>query len=111
MLGDTFEIDPGFDIRRHAERGFGSFENASEHGEVVWRFSAEAAPHARRFVFHPTQTLEEGADGSLVVRFLASGHLEMCWHLYSWGDSVEVLGPPALRDMVQGHRRHFAALP
>jgi predicted DNA-binding transcriptional regulator YafY len=111
VLPRSFELDADFDIHRHAEKGFGSFENSAEHGDVVWRFSAEAAPHARRFVFHPTQTVKEEADGSLLVRFKASGHLEMCWHLYSWGKSVEVLQPARLREMVHGHQRAFDALP
>ncbi|MBA4234177.1 MAG: WYL domain-containing protein [Ralstonia sp.] len=111
VLDRSFELDPGFNIRQHAERGFGSYESAAEHGDVVWRFSPEAAAHARRFVFHPTQKVEEEADGSLLVRFQASGHLEMCWHLYSWGTSVEVLQPAKLRDMVRGHQRRFEALP
>jgi predicted DNA-binding transcriptional regulator YafY len=29
----------------------------------------------------------------------------MCWHLYQWGDAVEVLAPEALRRMVEGYRR------
>lgn len=111
VLDQSFDIEPSFDIRKHAEKGFGSYESAAQHGDVVWRFTAEAAPHARRFVFHPSQTIEEEADGSLLVRFKASGHLEMCWHLYSWGRSVDVLQPAALREMVQGHQRTFEALP
>ena len=71
-----------------------------------------AAPTAREFVFHPGQRLEEAADGSLVVRFEASGWLEMAWHLYQWGDAVEVLAPEGLRALVDGHRRgDFEALP
>lgn len=111
VLPQSFELDAGFDIERHAQKGFGSFENEREHGDVVWRFSPEAAPHARRFVFHPTQTVKEEPDGSLLVRFKASGHLEMCWHLYSWGRSVEVLQPARLREMVHGHQRTFEVLP
>jgi predicted DNA-binding transcriptional regulator YafY len=111
VLEDSFELDPGFSIRRHADKGFGSYESSAEHGPVVWRFSPEAAPHARRFIFHPTQTLEDEADGSLLVRFQASGHLEMCWHLYTWGRSVEVLQPARLREMVKDFQREFEALP
>jgi predicted DNA-binding transcriptional regulator YafY len=111
VLEESFELDPGFDIRRHAEKGFGSYESSREDGPVVWRFSPEAAPHAKRFIFHPTQILEDGSDGSLLVRFRASGHLEMCWHLYTWGESVEVLQPARLREMVHGFRRKFDALP
>ena len=111
VLPQSFQLDPDFGIRRHAARGFGSFENDAEHGDVVWRFTPDAAPHARRFVFHPTQVVEEERDGSLLVRFRASGHLEMCSHLYAWGRSVEVLQPAKLREMVHGHRRDFGALP
>lgn len=112
VLSDSFEFDPGFDIRVHAQKAFGSFENEAEYGEVVWRFTPQAAQNARRYLFHPTQQVEEEKDGSLLVRFMASGHLEMCWHLYAWGDQVEVLQPAALREMVRDYRRSdFAALP
>lgn len=111
VLDQSFALDQGFNIRKHAEKGFGSYESAAQHGDVVWRFSPDAASHARRFIFHPTQTVEEESDGSLLVRFQASGYLEMCWHLYQWGKSVEVLQPAALREMVRGHQRTFEALP
>jgi predicted DNA-binding transcriptional regulator YafY len=111
LLDEIFEIDPGFNLKRHAEKGFASYESEKEHGEVVWRFRPDAASHARRYTFHPTQTTEEEPDGSLIVRFHASGHLEMTWHLYSWGDAVEVVSPVALRDMVHDFRRTFPALP
>jgi hypothetical protein len=40
--------------------------------------------------------MTEEAGGGLTVRFTASGHLEMGWHLYMWGDVVEVLSPAPL---------------
>ncbi|MGN6366478.1 helix-turn-helix transcriptional regulator [Asticcacaulis taihuensis] len=105
VLSQSFMPDEEFNIRSYAERGFGSYENAAEHGDVVWRFCPAAAPHARRFQFHPTQSTEDSVDGSLVVRFQASGLIEMCWHLYAWGNSVEVLAPESLRSLVEGYRR------
>jgi predicted DNA-binding transcriptional regulator YafY len=112
LLGSSFVREPGFDIAEHAARAFGSYQDEARFGEVVWRFSPEAAPTAREFVFHPRQRLEDRPDGSLVVRFEASGWLEMAWHLYQWGDTVEVLAPEGLREMVEGHRRSdFEALP
>lgn len=111
VLDESFALDADFDIKRHAERGFGSFESRAEYGEVVWRFSPEAAPQARRYIFHPTQTVEMMDDGSVIVRFTASGHLEMCWHLYSWGHHVEVLQPSALKAMTEGFQQKFPALP
>lgn len=108
----SFARDPDFDLTAHAALAFGSFHTEHEYGEVVWRFSPEAAPTARGFLFHPTQEMIEEVDGSLTVRFVASGHLEMAWHLYMWGDAVEVLAPDVLREMVELHRRRdFPALP
>jgi predicted DNA-binding transcriptional regulator YafY len=112
LTGESFEREPGFNIDQHAQKAFGAFQNDSEFGEVIWRFKPDVATHARAFMFHPTQVLEEQPDGSLIVRFSASGHLEMCWHLYMWGDRVEVLAPESLRKMIDPYRRSdFLALP
>lgn len=112
LEADSFARDPGFDLPTHAARAFGSFHADAEYGEVIWRFTPAAVATAREFLFHPTQEMTEEEDGSLTVRFFASGHLEMAWHLYMWGDAVEVLAPETLRDMVARHRRgDFPALP
>lgn len=108
----SFRRDPDFNLDDHAARAFGSYHAEDEYGEVVWRFAPDAAPVAREFVFHPRQTVTDDPDGSLTVRFHASGHLEMAWHLYVWGDAVQVIAPARLRDMVQDFRRgDFPALP
>jgi predicted DNA-binding transcriptional regulator YafY len=112
LTGEFFERDRSFKIDVHAQRAFGVFQNEAEIDDVVWKFNPEAADHARRFVFHPAQVLEDQPDGSLIVRFRAAGNLEMCWHLYTWGNKVEVIAPKALRKMVHRYRRtDFAALP
>jgi len=112
VSNEPFERDATFNLQAFANRAFGVFQNEEEFGEVVWRFSPRAAAHARGFEFHPGQTLEDQPDGSLVVRFSAAGHLEMCWHLYLWGDQVEVLAPERLRRMVERYQRSdFPSLP
>lgn len=109
---EGFARDPDFDLATHAARAFGSFHADQEYAEVIWRFTPAAAATARDFLFHPRQQMTDEADGSLTVRFTASGHLEMAWHLYIWGDAVEVIAPEPLRAMVEGHRRgDFPALP
>ncbi|MCA0891248.1 helix-turn-helix transcriptional regulator [Qipengyuania flava] len=111
VLAETFEQDPEFDLQKYAEMGFGSYIVESEIMDVVWRFDAEAAPRAERFIFHPGQTFERERDGSLIVRFRACGETEMCWFLYQWGEHVEVLQPAALREKVHASRRPFPSLP
>lgn len=108
----SFRRDPEFSLEAHAARAFGSYHGTDEFGEVIWRFTPEAAPVARDFLFHPNQEVTEEADGALTVRFHAAGHLEMAWHLYMWGSSVEVIAPASLRSMVADFRRRdFPALP
>ncbi len=80
-----------FSLVEFARRSFGVFQE--EPFDVAWRFRPEVASDAREWVFHPDQTIEEQPDGSVVVRFRAGGALEMSWHLYTWGNAVEVLEP------------------
>jgi predicted DNA-binding transcriptional regulator YafY len=112
-LGDTYFVRPeDFDIQAYAHQAFGVFQRDGTHEDVVWRFLPEAVPHASGYLFHPSQSEELLPDGSLVIRFRAAGLLEMAWHLYSWGDKVEVIAPKALKDMVEHHRRNdFPAMP
>lgn len=105
----VFERDPNFSLREFVSGSFGVFEEAPV--DVVWRFSKEAAPLARSFVFHHSQSLEEDADGKLIVRFRAGGLLEMAWHLLSWGDHVEVLEPASLISILPEEMPSWPALP
>lgn len=111
-LNESFTLQDGFTISEYAAQAFGVWQDPEQYGEVVWRFTPEAADRAAGFRFHPRQVLEPQTDGSLIVRFHAAGWLEMAWHLYQWGDKVEVIAPQALREMIEGHRRSdFAAMP
>ncbi len=111
-LDESFPIQSGFSLNDHAAQAFGAYQDPSQYGEIVWRFLPEAASRAAEFQFHPNQSAEYRDDGSLIVRFKAAGWLEMAWHLYQWGDKVEVLEPAGLRALVEGHARpDFPALP
>jgi predicted DNA-binding transcriptional regulator YafY len=111
-LNESFALQDGFTIADYAARAFGVWQDPAQFGEVVWHFAPIAAERAAGFRFHPRQVLEPQDDGSLIVRFQAAGWLEMAWHLYQWGDKVEVLAPQGLRDMVEGHRRpDFRGMP
>jgi predicted DNA-binding transcriptional regulator YafY len=91
----SFERQNDFSLQAFAERSFGAFQE--EPFDVVWRFTPQAAPDARQYRFHPTQVFEDQSDGSLIVRFHAGGALEMCCHLFTWGDQVEIIEPERLR--------------
>ncbi|MFC6637388.1 helix-turn-helix transcriptional regulator [Sulfitobacter sediminilitoris] len=98
LSNESFERPADFDLQAWIQRSFGVWQ--AEPYDVIWRFSPEAAPDARTYLFHATQEMKDEPDGSLTVRFRAGGLKEMCWHLFRWGDQVEVLEPQALRKLV-----------
>jgi predicted DNA-binding transcriptional regulator YafY len=86
----------GFDVATLMRDCFGVWREAPM--EVVLRFDARAAGDAAGWRFHASQVLEPQPDGTLVVRFRAGGIEEMANHLATWGDTVEVMAPEALRE-------------
>lgn len=100
LSDEVLERPDGFDLQAYLSQAFSVFQEEVQ--DVAWRFTPEAAAEARRFLFHPSQSFEDAPNGSLIVRFRAGGMLEMCWHLFRWGDQVQVLAPEALREMYAG---------
>ena len=94
---DTAAAAPeAFSLQDYANRSFGVFQSALE--DVVLRVSPEGATEALGWRFHPTQTIEPRPDGSVIVRFRASGMLELAWHLFTWGEKIEIIEPASLKD-------------
>lgn len=85
-----------FDLSVFANRSFGIYQDAVE--DVVLTIGGEQAAEARVWRFHPTQTLQDNPDGSVTVRFRASGMRELAWHLFTWGRDVRIEAPQRLRD-------------
>lgn len=100
---EMFEIPEDFSLKEFAQRSFGVFQG-EELVDVAWKFNKKVASRAKEFQFHPSQTSQEQADGSLIVRFRASSKTEMAWQLYKWGNNVEVLEPADLAAMVADYR-------
>lgn len=74
--------------------------------KVVVRFSASVRRMVERFAIHPTQETILLPDGRAEVRFVAGGGADIVQWVLGWGDSIEVVGPPRLREAV---RRKLAA--
>ena len=85
----------GFDLQAFASRSFGIYQDEVE--QVELRVLPEGADEARAWRWHPTQTFEDQPDGSVIVRFTASGMRELAWHLFTWGHQVRILAPDRLR--------------
>ena len=100
ILDEDFIRDKSFSIKAYAEQSFGSYQETPY--EVIWKVSPAKAAEAFEFRFHPTQTMELQADGSLLVKFKAGGLKEMCYHLFRWEGAIEIIAPSELKDMMRG---------
>jgi predicted DNA-binding transcriptional regulator YafY len=88
-----------FSLQAFAARSFGIYQDEIE--DVHLRIRPHGAEEALGWRFHPTQALTELADGGVEVRFRASGMRELAWHLFTWGDKVEILGPDRLKRIMR----------
>lgn len=68
---------------------------------VQVRFSADQAPYIRERIWHPSQQVEDQADGSLILSFHASSPYEIRAWVLQHGAAAQVLSPAWLRDEVQ----------
>ncbi|MEM9424245.1 MAG: WYL domain-containing protein [Spirochaetota bacterium] len=93
---EYFQIDENFNLKEVSQQSFAGF--IGETFAVVWRFRPAVAQQAANFLFHPGQQQEWQEDGSLIVRFTASGEIQMSHHLFTWGSQVEILEPAELKD-------------
>jgi len=85
-----------FSLQDYADQSFGIFHDDTE--DVVLHVRPSGREDALRWRFHANQQVEPQEDGSVIVRFRASGMLELAWHLFTWGDKVQVVAPQILKD-------------
>lgn len=89
--GDDWDLDEWM------SRSFGIWREQGH--DIVLRVAPESAERARRWRFHPNQSVEE--DGKeLVIRFHSGGLREIAEHLFTWGGSVRIEAPAELHEMM-----------
>jgi len=85
-----------FDLHDYAAQSFGIYQGEVE--QIVLRVLPDASEDALAWRFHPTQSVEKQKDGAVIVRFEASGQRELAWHLFTWGDQIEIISPTGLSE-------------
>ncbi|WP_295173451.1 WYL domain-containing protein [uncultured Brevundimonas sp.] len=89
-----------FDLNVFASQSFGIYQDEIE--DVVLRIAPEGAAEAKGWRWHPTQSFEDQSDGGVIVQFRASGMRELAWHLFTWGEQVQILAPQRLKAVMAG---------
>jgi predicted DNA-binding transcriptional regulator YafY len=96
---DTTASPPAdFDLVAFANTAFAYFEGEQE--DVVLHVLPGGMEDFKNYRFHPSQTVEPHAEGGALVRFRASGMLELAWHLFTWGNKIEIVEPLSLRQQM-----------
>jgi len=95
LSDDRFEVPEDYDPQNLTGSAFGLIEG--EPFPLTVRFGSAVAHLVRERHWHPSQTLTEEADGSLLLTLEASGDKEILSWLYSYLPHVEVLQPSELR--------------
>lgn len=84
-----------------------------EQGEPIHvrlRFFPEAARWVKEVKYHPSQTLTEHDDGSLIFEATVNGQREILRWIMGYGAEVEVIEPDELRYVVSGQITEMARL-
>lgn len=96
--GIVFTDTRGYSYAKRRLSSFNVFATDAEPTTVRIWFSPFAAPYIREEYHHPSQTLTDNADGSLIFEATVSEPREVLWWAMRWGGDFEVLEPGWLRE-------------
>ncbi|MBM4456786.1 MAG: CRISPR-associated helicase Cas3' [Chloroflexi bacterium] len=107
---DRYEIPADFDPGVLLRDAWGIWYSDEAPVEVTLRFHPRVALRVRETRWHPSQQIEEQADGSLLWRARVAEVQEMVPWIRGWGADVEAVGPPELREVLEKEVRRLTAL-
>jgi predicted DNA-binding transcriptional regulator YafY len=99
LLEQAARSTPTFDLDEYIRGGALGFQYSNEPLRLVARFQAAAAEHLRETPLAQDQTLKV-TDGHVVLTATVPDTAQLRWWLLGFGDNVEVLAPPALRQEI-----------
>ena len=101
VLGETFAL-PRIDVDEHVSKAFGIFVSDKEEDvEVV--FDREIAWRIEERTFHPAETKQRRADGSLVYKLRSSAQWEIIPWVQTFGPLAELVAPRSWRDSLRAN--------
>ena len=87
-----------FNLEEFSKKSFGVYQG--ELNDVKLLFSKDVAEDVLNYNFHSTQKVKQNDDGTVTVKFKASGEYEIMWHLFKWGADVKILAPTSLKKCI-----------
>ncbi len=95
---ESFEIPADFNVTEYARGAFGIAGGKPEAVEIV--FAAEMAGYIRERVWHESQTIEDGPNGSVVLKMNVAPGFELRAWIKGFLPHVEVVQPVSLREAI-----------
>lgn len=95
LTRETFDKGD-FNLEDFSKKSFGIYQGKIN--DVKLLFSKNVAEDVLHYNFHSTQKVKQNDDGTVTVRFKASGEYSIMWHLFKWGDDVKILAPTSLKE-------------
>jgi predicted DNA-binding transcriptional regulator YafY len=99
LTQENFTIGRDFSAAKLNE-SFGLVDEPAQ--TIRIRFAAHVADFLKEREWHPTQSIEDLADGAVIFTMHAGGLEEIVSWVLSWGETAQVLAPPALIDAIVG---------
>ena len=94
LTNETFDKGD-FNLDEFSKKSFGVYQG--DLIDVKLLFAASAKDDVLNYYFHSTQKMKQNEDGTVTVKFKASGEYEIMWHLFRWGCDVKILSPVSLK--------------
>ncbi len=102
ILDDTINEDLNSiksKLKENLDAAYGIFFEGTKK-KVVLKFTEKVSDYVREQVWFPMQTLDEAADGSLLMSFHVKDYREIMREVLSFGSDVEVMEPAELREII-----------
>lgn len=94
-----FEVPADFDFDKLTETAFNLIWGQPQ--EVKIHFSREQAPYVQERTWHPSQTIEKRANGSIDLSIRVANLWELKRWLVGWGADARVVQPESLRKEIE----------
>jgi predicted DNA-binding transcriptional regulator YafY len=99
LTDDPYTIPPRFNLERFLAQAW-VMERSPDRYQVWLRFSAHVAWDIQDTVWHRSQRLVSLDDGRIDLHLIIEGLDEIKRWILGFGDQVEILAPPELRDRI-----------
>lgn len=95
LLEESFEIPEGLSLESLLGSAWGVVWG--EETEIKLKFSPHVTRRVKESIWHPSQTIEDFADGGCILTVHVGSTMEITPWIRGWGPDVQVLAPEPLR--------------